>query len=826
MRRTVFVAFMAFLVLVQVRRSWAEISKENGTPAQIIELVVRPSPLVFSSLNEAQRVLVFGIADSGEKLDLAHAAEIKPQSDVVKIGEDGFLQALRVGETKVLVSAAGRSVSVPVTVKALDKPTQANFLREVLPALNKIGCTQGTCHGAAKGKNGFKLSLRGYDPEFDYHALLYDLSGRRFNRANPARSLMLAKPTQQVAHGGGLRIEVGSRYYNLILNWISSGAPFGDPLSDKAVKLEVLPEEIFMHGPGRRQEVVVRAHYGDNSSRDVTREVHLGSSNTETVSVDEHATVQGLRKGEATLLVRYEGQFARVPITVLDPKTGFRWTQHPQHNFIDELIDAKLKRIKIQPSALASDAEFLRRVYLDLTGQIPKAETVSAFLADRTESRAKRSKVIDELLGSSSYVDYWTLKWGDLLRSNRKYMSDRSMWAFREWLRQSMADNKPYDRLVRELLTAKGSTIENPAANFFLATRDAKHAMETTTQLFLGIRMVCAQCHDHPFERWTQNQYYQMSAFFGAVGVRPGFESGEEIVYLRRIDSEVKHPKSGQIVEPQYLVASLGTPPLPAAKQADQRTALVDWLTSKNNPFFARAIVNRVWSYFFGRGIIEPVDDTRASNPPVNEPLLNALARDFTDHGFDLKHLIRTITNSRTYQASFRTNEWNADDLANFSHQIPRRLSAEQLADAISTATGSKFKFPEVPEDFRAGELPDPHVEMGGFLNLFGRPQREEPCECERRNDMSLPHALNLVNGPLLADAIAALEGRVAKLILKGSSDRELIDQLYLGGLNRPATSKEYDLALDHLKRSDSRTSGAQDILWAMLNQKAFLFNH
>jgi hypothetical protein len=514
-----------------------------------------------------------------------------------------------------------------------------------------------------------------------------------------------------------------------------------------------------------------------------------------------------------------------VPITVLNPKPGFEWTALPQNNYIDRLIDAKLQRIKVQPSPPADDAEFLRRVYLDLTGQTPKTETVRAFLTDHTESRLKRARVISELVGSDSYVDYWTLKWGDLLRSNRKYMSDRGMWAFRDWLRQSIIENKPYDQLVRELLTAKGSSTRNPAANFFLATRDAKHTMETTTQLFLGVRMVCAQCHDHPFERWTQNQYYQMAAFFAAVGVRPGLESGEEIVYLRRVDNEVKHPKDGRIVEPQYLVASLGAPPPPIPKEGDQRTALVNWLTSKENPFFARAIVNRVWSYFFGRGNIEPVDDIRASNPPVNEPLLNALAKDFTDHAFDLKYLMKTIANSRTYQASIRTNEWNGDDGINFSHQIPRRLTAEQLADAISTATGSKFKFPDVPEDFRAVELPDPHVETGGFLDLFGRPQREEPCECERRSDMSLPHALNLVNGPTLANAIADPEGRVAKLILKGASDRELIEELYLGGLNRLPSPKEYDLAAGYLKKSNGRTAAAQDIVWAMLNQKAFLFN-
>lgn len=824
MLRTVFIGLT---VLASMASAGPGRSANQGgaiVDVKITELAVQPSPLVFASPGEAQRLLVTGISESGERVDLTQQAEIKPQSDLLKVGDDGFLQALRSGTTRVLVGALGQSVVVPVTVRAAEKPSEITFLRDVLPIMNKVGCTQGSCHGAAKGKNGFKLSLRGYDPEFDYHVLLYDMSGRRFNRADPARSLMLAKPTQQVAHGGGFRIEIGSRYYNTILSWISSGVPLGDPEAEKVARLEVFPEEIFMHAPGRRQQVAVRAQYGDGSLRDVTREAHLASSNTEVVSVDDQATVEGLRKGEATLLVRYEGHFARVPIVVLNPQPGFEWVVLPQNNFIDELIDTKLKRIKIQPSPTADDAEFLRRVSLDLTGQTPEPQVVRAFLADRSNSIAKRKRVIDELLASERYVDYWALKWGDLLRSNRKYMSDRGMWAFREWLRQSIAENKPYDRLVRELLTAKGSNVRNPAANFFLATRDAKHAMEATTQLFLGVRMVCAQCHDHPFERWTQNQYYQMAAFFAAVGVRPGYESGEEIVYLRRVDNEIKHPKDGRLVKPGYLVASLGTlPPIP--QEGDQRPAMVEWLTSKENPFFARAIANRVWSYFFGRGIIEPVDDIRASNPPVNEPLLNALARDLMQHGYDLKHLMKTITNSRTYQASFRSNEWNADDMTNFSHRIPRRLSAEQLADAISTATGSKFKFPEVPEDFRAVDLPDPHIEMDGFLNLFGRPQREEPCECERRNDMSLPHALSLVNGPMLAQAIADPEGRVARLVLRGVADRELIEDLYLGGLNRLPSSKEYDLAASHLGKSTSRAAAAQDILWAMLNQKAFLFN-
>ena len=815
------IVIAAVLVETTAQKEEGNNSAEKVLDEKVEELVVQPSRLVFSSPEEGRRVLVMGITERGERIDLTSSAQFK--SDALRVGENGFLYPTRTGEARVVISAAGLSVDLPAVINKLDKPRQVTFVRDVLPMMNKIGCTAGTCHGAAKGKNGFKLSLRGYDPEFDYQSLLYDMSGRRFNRADPPRSLMLAKPTQQVAHGGGLQIELGSRYYLTILNWISAGVPYGNPSVDRVKQLKAWPEEIFMHAPGRQQQVLVTAHYPDGSVRDVTREAHLVSNNTESVTVSDKAVVKGIRQGEGALLVRYEGKFVALPVTVLNPEPGFEWVELPQYNYIDQLIDAKLKRLKIQPSPPADDAEFLRRVYLDLTGQLPAPEKVRAFISDPAASQTKRSRTIDRLMGNDDYVDLWTLKWGDLLRSNRKFMSTKGMWVFREWLRQSIAQNKPYDQLVRELLTSKGSTFDNPAASFFRVARDPKQAMETTTQLFLGVRMVCAQCHDHPFEKWTQNQYYEMAAFFAAIGVRPGFQSGEEIVYEKRYDNEVKHPKYGGVVQPKYLVASHDAPPIPS--NGDRRSALVGWLTSRNNPFFARAIANRVWSYFFGTGIIEPVDDIRASNPPVNEPLLDALAKDLANHGFDLQHLMRTMVSSRTYQASFRTNEWNQDDSLNFSHQLPRRLAAEQLADAISMATGSRVEFPEVPEDFRAVQLPDPHVGMGGFLDLFGRPQREEPCECERKSEMSLAQALNLVNGPLLANAVGDPKGRVAQVILAGSSDRHLIEELYLSTLSRFPTRKEHDLAVTHLNERESRAGAAQDLLWALVNSKGFLFN-
>ena len=701
------------------------------------------------------------------------------------------------------------------------------YLKDVAPILNKAGCTSGPCHGAAKGKNGFKLSLRGYDPQFDYEALLYDLSGRRFNRAEPGKSLMLAKPTQEIPHGGGQRFEQTSTYYKTIFNWIAQGVPFGDPLKDKVSALAVEPLDIAMAKPGEKLALKVMATYLDGTTRNVTREATIESNTPDVARIDAvQATVAGERTGEATLLIRYAGKYATIPLAVLNPKPGFAWKPLAQHNYIDQLIDAKLQKMKIQPSGLVDDAAFLRRVSLDLTGQLPVPDEVRAFVSDVTPGKLKRSKKIDQLMARPAYVDEWTMKWGDLLQSSRKFLGEKGTYGFREWIHESLAANKPYDGWVRELITSSGSSYESPEANFYRTTRDAKATMEKTTQVFMGTRMVCAQCHDHPFEKWTQNQYYEMAAFFSGVGVRPGYEVGEEIIYNQRADFEMKHPKDSRVMMPKYLVASAGAPPLPEHDfdARKRREAFANWLTSRENPMFAKSAANRVWSYFFGRGIIDPVDDIRASNPPVNAALLDALTKDFIAHNFDLRYLMRTMVNSRAYQASIVTNEWNAGDSTNFSHMTPRRLGAEQLMDAVAQATGARPNFPEVPEDTLASQLPDPHVGKEGFLDLFGRPTRETACECERRTELSLPQALNLINGATISEAVADPKGRVAKLVLSGRSDAAMVEELYLAALSRLPSKAESESGLAYLA-GGSRTGRAQDLLWALLNSKAFLYS-
>lgn len=714
-----------------------------------------------------------------------------------------------------------RPLLLLVSAAALSAQPAVNFLRDVAPVLNKAGCTSGPCHGAAKGKNGFKLSLRGYDPQFDYEALLYDLAGRRFNRADPGRSLMLAKPTQQLAHGGGLRFEKDSDYYKTIYNWIAQGVPFGDPAKDTVAAIEVEPKEIAMPKPGETAQVRVLARFVDGQSRDVTKEATIESNVPDVAKVDAQAKVSGERTGEATMLVRYQGKYGTIPVTILNPKPGFVWKALPQHNYIDTHIDAKLQKLKIQPSGLTDDATFLRRVTLDLTGQLPTPDEVRAFLADATPTKLKRSKWIDKLIARPAYTDYWTIKWGDLLQSSRKYLGEKGTFAFREWIRDSIATNKPYDKMARELLTSRGSSYEDPAGNYFRATREPKPTMEKTTQVFMGVRLVCAQCHDHPFERWTQNQYFQMSAFFSAVGLRPGYEIGEEIVFDQRADYDMKHPKDSRVVAPEFLVAS--TVPVPIPSDDRRRDALATWLASKQNPFFAKAIANRVFSYFFGRGIIDPVDDIRASNPAVNPALLDALTKDLTDHNFDIQYLMRTIANSRAYQAAITPNEWNDKDTDNFSHAAPRRVGAEALMDAVASAAGARPNFPEVPEDTSATQLPDPHVGKDGFLDLFGRPSRESACECERRVDLSLPQALNLVNGRTISDAVADPKGRVAKLILGGKSDAAIVEEMYLAAFSRLPNKAESERGQKYLS-GGARAVRAQDLLWALLNSKGFLY--
>jgi Protein of unknown function (DUF1553)/Protein of unknown function (DUF1549) len=786
-------------------------------PVKFASLEVFPSRLELGSLRDSRRVLVTAVGPSGVRKDVTLEARFKSKSPNVAVDDEGYVVAKAKGDAELLISAAGLETKIPVHVTDAS-PQPVDFVREVIPVLGKVGCNQGTCHGSQAGRAGFKLSLRGYDPLFDYRALVDDVSGRRFNRALPAQSLMLLKPTQGVPHEGGFLFSEDSRYYKLLHEWIAEGCVYKD--NTRVTKLEVFPSAPVLQNVKETQQLVVIAHYPDGATRDVTRDAIFDTSNFEVAVVGKSGQVEAVRRGEAAALVRYEGQYAVSPVTVIGTRDGYAWKPSPEFNFVDKHVDEKLQKMKLWASDLCSDAEFLRRISLDLIGLPPSLEQTRVFLADARDSRTKRQAKVEELLSSSAYVDHWTLKWSDLLLNKRKYVTEKGVWAFRNWIRQSLMADKPYDKFVYDLMTASGHSLESPASNYYRIAREPSIVMENMTQVFLGIRFNCNKCHDHPFERWTQEQYYELSAYFSAVGRAPGASADDEIVYTLRAPEAVVNPRTNTAVNASfpfhYAGMDVGT--------KDRRTELARWLTSKDNPYFAKSLVNRYWSYFLGRGIIDPVDDIRAGNPPSNPELLDALTADFVAHNFDLKHLVRTIVDSHTYQRTYRTNEWNTDDASNFSHTYPRRLTAEELYDALMVASGSPFNIPGAPLGFRAAQLPDPQIDVG-FLDMFGRAPRESPCECERTSAVSLGQTLSLINGPTISDAIANPNGLIARRVAEGAKPKALVEDIYLSVLGRLPSPDESKKAEAYLAEVKKPTESAQDLMWALINSPGFLFN-
>jgi hypothetical protein len=788
----------------------------NSAERTFSGLEVYPTEIVLGSIRDARRILVTGVTTSGQRIDLTSKATLTASANCFTAAADGYITPVSAGEGKLVIEAAGLRTEVSVKVTSAEA-MPVDFIRDVNPLLSKVGCNQGTCHGSANGKNGFKLSLRGYDSLYDYRALVDDISGRRFNRSQPSQSLMLLKPTQGVPHEGGFLFDEDSRIYKTLEQWIAEGCQFKADAA-RVTGIEIYPPTPLLQLRHDQQQLIVIAKYADGSTRDVTRDAAFETSNFEVATVSKTGLITAVQRGEAAALVRYEGNYAAAPISILGNRDGYEWTPQPELNFIDGLVNNKLQRMKILPSAAASDAEFLRRVTLDMVGVPPSIEEVNAFVNDTTEPQAKRAAKIEQLLAGSGYVEHWTLKWSDLLLNRRKTVTERGVWAFRNWIRQAIATNKPYDQFASELITANGNTFENPAANYFRIAREPKLVMENMTQVFLGTRFNCNQCHDHPFERWTQRQYYELAAYFADVGRRP-MPDGDEFIFTMSSPTAVVNPDTNQTAAPKFPFDHAG-----AINTETRREQLAQWLTARENPYFAKSIVNRYWSYFFGRGIIDPVDDIRASNPASNPELLEALTRDFVEHNHDLKRLIRLICNSATYQRSLDANMWNEDDTANFSHALPRRLSAEQLYDSIIQATGAPRALPGVPAGFRAAELPDPQVEVA-FLDMFGRAPRESPCECERTSDVSLGQTLNMVNGSTIGDAIAHPQGIIARSLAAGATNDQLIETIYLSALCRKPSAEELTQAQAYFTNSGNPKEAAEDLMWALINSPGFLFN-
>ena len=765
----------------------------------IASLVIQPERVVIDGIFECAQVLVTAKLANGESADVTRLAGLKLAGDVASVAPNGRVTPLKNGSAQIEVTVAGQKATVPVEVRNVVEMPKVDFIRDVNPVMTKVGCNAGTCHGAKDGKYGFKLSLRGYDPLFDVRSLKDDLAGRRLNAAQPDDSLMLLKATAGVPHEGGQRTKVGEKYYDILRAWIADGARL-DLAVPRVTKIAVEPMNPVVAEIGGRQQFRIVATYSDGRTRDVTAEAFIESGNGDVAGVVPGADglAKTLRRGEAPILARYEGAYAATTLTVMGDRTGFTWQTPETWGRVDELVAAKWQRMKIQPSGLCKDEEFLRRVYLDLTGLPPSAEEVRAFVADPAPVQTKRTAVIDKLIGSPEFVEHWANKWADMLQVNSKFLGAEGAKNFRDWIRQQIAANTPYDQFVRTILTATGSNKEQPAASYWKILRDPAETMENTTHLFLATRFNCNKCHDHPFERWTQDQYYHLGAYFSQVGFDRDPASGKAVILGTAVEKAkplweiVKDTNKGEMIHLRTNQPADPTFPYPAkneSKNTTRREQLAAWMTSPDNRYFASSYVNRLWGYLTGVGVIEPLDDIRAGNPPSNPELLDYLTHEFIEHQFDVRHVLRLIATSRTYQLEVGTNKWNDDDKTNYSHALARRLPAEVLYDAVLKVTGST---PRLPGGLRASLLPDAQTDLpSGFLANLGRPARESSCECERSSDLRLGSVMALLGGPAVADAIGDPKNELAKLVSTQADDTKLIDEIFTRVLNRTPSEGE-----------------------------------
>ena len=788
-----------------------------GTPNRI---EVFPMSIKLTSARQQSQLVVTGHYADGTLQDLTRVAEYESVDPKVAEVRDTVAFPQSDGSTELHIRVGGQSATIAVEVTNHSQPERVSFEYGTLVALSKQGCNAGACHGSPSGKGGFRLSLRAFDSKLDEVTLIRESFGRRANPLDPSSSLLLAKPLMKVPHGGGKKLHTTDAAYRLLHDWIAEGCNADPADIARCVKLEVYPPlGRVLKRPAHTQQLAVHAHFSDGTIRDVTPVAVFASSDEQVATVTSDGLAIGQDRGEIAVIVRYLEFIETTYITFVRDIGGFAWNQPPTNNYIDELVYAKLKQLKFEPADICTDEEFIRRVYLDLIGTLPTIDETQKFRDD--ESPEKRSALIDELLIRPEYAPFWALKWGDLLRLTKAQVGDSGVHKYHRWVQRAYEKNTPYDQFARELLTAAGSTRSNPAANFYRTCADMNECVETVSQVFLGARLQCAKCHNHPFERWTQDNYYGMGAFFNRVKRQKTRRADEMFVYFTR-SGEVTQPRTGKQMKPWLpLDGDVDPPP-----ESDRRTTFVDWLTKSDNPFFAKVEANRIWSHLLGRGIVEPADDFRESNPPSNAALLEALAKDFVEHGFDRKQIIRTILNSRTYQASSRTSKFNQDDSKYFSHYEPRLLSAEQLLDAICHVTSVPEKFGSLPPGTKATQLPSPDLAKNDFLKIFGQPERQTVCACERSSESNLGQALQLYNGPLVHEKLRHSENRFRQLIKAEKTDDEIIDQLYLAALCRKPGEAERNASLNHIKSKEDRLIALEDVCWAIMNMNEFLFQH
>lgn len=701
-----------------------------------------------------------------------------------------------------------------------------------MAVVSKAGCNMGSCHGNATGKGGFKLSLRGEDAGLDWAVLTREQEGRRVNLVEPEKSLILLKATGSIAHEGGTRFPIGSPEYTVLLDWLKGGAKDATAQAPRLTKLTVSPTESVLVEPVTEVKITATAAFSDGTQRDVSRfAVYEPNNQGAKVSVD--GMVSRLQAGETTILVRYLDQQVPVHIAFVPARPGFVWRDQPAFNYIDTTVDQKLKVLRMNPSPVCGDDVFLRRAYLDLLGLVPPPEVARAFVADKAPD--KRVKLIDRLLERDEFADFWALKWSDLMKMEPRTLDAKGVRVFHDWIRASIKANKPMDQFAREIVAARGSTFQNPPANWWRANRDPATRAENTAQVFLGTQLKCAQCHNHPFERWTQDDYYNWASLFSRIDYKVTDETksdkndkhefkGDQEVLIKPAGFVI-NPRTGEKATPRFLGA--GAPN--TAKDRDELLALADWLSK--SPMFARTQVNRVWYNLLGRGLVEPVDDFRASNPPSHPELLEALTRDFTGHGYDLRHLIRVIMTSRIYQLSSEPNATNETDEANFSHALVRRLGAEQLVDSVSQILAVPLDLEGVPRGTRLAQHPEGRkyyrnsvIEVDRFAATFGKPPRLIASDCERSNDVALPQVFQMISGPFLQTMLTDSQNRLADLLEPEAQPADVIEKLYWLALSRPPTKGEATRLAAYCDQQGDLRRASEDIAWALLNSKEFLF--
>ena len=805
----------------------AVVATEPASP--VPSLRVYPPAVHLSNARDRQSLVVQTVEPSGITRDVTAQASLSV-ADAAKARLDGrVLQPLADGDTSLTVTFADQTCSVPVHVEHAGLAPDLSFRRDVMPVFMRNGCNAGSCHGSARGKDGFRLSLFGFDPEADYHRLTREISGRRINLALPAESLLLTKATAAVPHTGGARLRADDAHYATLKQWLEGGARNDPGPTPAVVAVELHPPGAVLDGPDATQQFTVLAKYADGTDRDVTALAVFLSSNDASAKIDPAGLVTAGSRGEAFVMARFATHTVGSQVITLPKDLAFEWASPPVANHIDELVNAKLHTLRIHPSGPCSDEEFFRRASLDVCGVLPTSDEYHSFMASPDPD--KRAHLVDQLLERKEFVEQWVMKWSELMmiRTVQNQVSYKAMLLYSGWLQDRIEANTPIDVLVRELLAAKGGTFTNPATNYFQHERDTLKTAENVAQVFMGMRIQCAQCHNHPFDRWTMDDYYGFANFFAQIGRKQGEDPRETIVFNSG-GGDVKHPVGGRVVPPTFLGGATPDFKSPPYAGKDRREVLAAWLASPDNPHFGRNLANIVWAHFFGRGIVDEVDDVRVSNPAANEPLLEALAKGLVESKYDFKKLVREICTSHTYQRSTRPNETNANDEQNFSKSQLRRIRAEVLLDIMTAATGTQNKFKGLPLGARAAQIADGNTSTY-FLTTFGRATRATACSCEVKMEPNLSQALHLLNGDTIQQKIRQ-GGVVKQLLEKTLSPEQVIEELYLRTLTRKPTEKETQGLVEIIKADAAAPKPAglretlEDGFWAILNSREFVFNH